>query len=159
MWARQEILLFVSPCFHWGLPWLPGTEEVPSKMLSTGSDIVWWPAGSWQPRQSCRDHGSHKGSPDALILCMVLMLGALCQAVAALPRKLSTETEGGGWWQLLVIEFLMLKILYYSARKDKLTVGVSVFWEARHLPCTGREIPNHWTTREIHSEPTSWVIE
>ena len=90
----------------------------------------------------------------ALILCMVLMLGALCQAVAALLRKLSTETEGGGWWQLLVMEFLMLKILYYSARKDKLTVGVSVFWEARHLPCTGREIPNHWTTREIHSEPT-----
>ena len=92
----------------------------------------------------------------ALILCMALMLGALCQAVAALPGELSTEIEGRGWWQLLVMEkFLTLKTLNYFARRDKLTIGVSVFGEARHLPCTGRQTPNHWTCREVHSEPTS----
>ena len=100
--------------------------------------------------------GATEGPLMALILCMVLMLGALCQAVAALPEELSTEIEGGGWWQLLVMEkFLMLKILNYFAKRDKPTIGVPVFGEARHLPCIGRQIPNHWTTREVHSEPTS----
>ena len=53
----------------------------------------------------------------------------------------------------------MLKILNYFAKRDKPPIGVSVFGEARHLPCIGRQIPNHWTTREVHRERTSSLTE
>ena len=52
--------------------------------------------GPDNPGGTAETMGATEGPLMALILCMVPMLGALCQAGAALPEELSTEIEGGG---------------------------------------------------------------
>lgn len=86
---RGTVLHFYSPQPPLGLSWAPGTEKVLGRMLCQLPRL----AG---PGDTGAALGATEGSLVALMLCVMLMLETLCQAVAAPPGDLSLGPDPQG---------------------------------------------------------------